>query len=505
MSGLHPPADLAGSLPQAKGMIMTAVRCPGDAACCSPGTARDTAQMLLAKIKRTIARYRMLAPGDGVVVAVSGGPDSVCLLSVLQELAQELSLSLHIAHLDHGFRGAQSAGEARFVEELARTLDLPATIEKADVPRYCAEHGLSAQAGAREVRYRFLERVARDTGCCRIALGHTASDQAETVLMRLIRGAGLAGLSGIRPMRESIIRPLIDATRDEVIGRLREKGLAYATDPSNLTPAYTRNRVRAEILPVLERFNPSIVDTLAAAADLFREEDEAQEAAIGAVLSAVVQTQGSVVRIDRDAFLGLPAAHQKRVLRRSVEGSGRNGPDLSAVQTEEALAFMRTAGSGRCLDLPCGLSLEREYGSFVLQPRKTAFAVDLPLAVPGVAAVPEFSLEVETTVTGALPEDPGPGNYLWQAVFDYDKITLPLHLRNRRPGDVFQPAGMGGHRKKLQDFLVDSKVPRLLRDRVPVLATASDIVWVLGMRTDGRFLPGPATRRVVIVTARRIP
>ena len=167
--------------------------------------------MLLTTIKETIKKYHMLSPGDRVLVAVSGGPDSVCLLSLLQTLAKELELTLHLAHLDHMFRGKESADEALFVADLAKTLGIPATIEKFDVPAFCRERGLSSQEGAREVRYGFFQRIAASTGASRIATGHTADDQAETFLMRLVRGAGTSGLSAIPPMRENIIRPLIES------------------------------------------------------------------------------------------------------------------------------------------------------------------------------------------------------------------------------------------------------------------------------------------------------
>jgi len=460
--------------------------------------------MLMQRVQRTIERYGMLAPGDGVVVAVSGGPDSVCLLSVLAELAKDLDLRLHAAHLDHGFRGAESAAEARFVQDLARSMGIPATIEQVDVPRYCAERGLSAPAGAREVRYRFLEQAADSVSADRIALGHTANDQAETVILRLIRGAGLAGLSGIRPKRGRIIRPLIDTTRSEVLTRLREQGLDYVTDPSNRKPVYARNRVRQEIIPLLERFNPRIVTALAGQARLFRDEDQALESALAGLLPQAVREAGDELRIDRAAFLLMPTGLQKRLLRRAAESAGPAGASLSAVQTDEALEFMRSTRSGRRLDLTCGLVLEREYGWFVLQPGKTAPAVDLPVDLPGTTEVPPLGLAVETAVAAPSAGMPREGNYLWQAIFDYDKITLPLHLRNRRPGDAFLPAGMGGRSKKLQDYFVDSKVPRMQRDLVPLLASGQDIVWVVGMRTDGRFLAGPGTRKALVVTIRKL-
>jgi tRNA(Ile)-lysidine synthase len=460
--------------------------------------------MLKQKVQRTIDQYGMLVSGSGVVVAVSGGPDSVCLLSVLAGLAGDRGLRLHIAHLDHCFRGAESAAEARFVENLSRSLGIAATIGQIDVPRYCAERGLAAPAGAREVRYQFLDQIADSVKADRIALGHTANDQAETVMLRLIRGAGLAGLSGIRPARGRIIRPLIDVTRAEVLAYLREQGLDFVTDPSNEKPVCARNRLRREVLPVLERFNPRIVSTLAGQAQLFRDEDQALEAGLADLFPRTVREAGNGLQIDRTAFFTMPDALQKRLLRKAAEGAGLAGTALSAVQTDEAVAFMRTTRSGRRLDLPGGLVLEREYGWFVLQRRNTVSPVDLPLALSGTTEVPALGVAVEMTVAGPSAGTPQEGNYLWQAVFDYDNITLPLRVRNRRPGDAFQPAGMGGRSKKLQDYFVDCKVPRMQRDLVPILASGKDIVWVVGHRIDGRFLAGPGTKKALVVTIRKL-
>jgi len=460
--------------------------------------------MLIAKVKETINTYRMLDRGDKVVVAVSGGPDSVCLLSVLHALANNLELTLHVAHLDHRFRGAESAADARFVAGLAKDLGIAATSESRDVPAYCAERGLSAQSGAREVRYAFLRQCAKATGARRIAVGHTANDQAETLLMRLVRGAGISGLSAIPPVRENIIRPLIGATRNEVLAYLREQGIDFRTDPSNEKPLYTRNRVRHEMLPVLERFNPRIIETLAAEAVLLRDENEAVEAMLPATLQKVLHAEGEAVRIRREEFGRLLPALRRRVLRRAIElAAGDDAVDLSWIRTGEALGFMEEAQSGRSMEVPGGLLLEREYDDLVIraQEQETVFCV--PLAVPGETVVPVSRLAIETLVLDALP-DPGAdgGNYLWQAVIDYDKMSLPLYLRNRRPGDRFCPAGMGGRSKKLQDYFVDEKVPKMRRNAAPLLATDQDVVWIIGMRTDGRFLPGPGTRKFLVVQVR---
>lgn len=475
--------------------------------------------ILLSKIKETINKHGMLSPGDRVVVAVSGGPDSVCLLRALLAFMPEYELTLHVAHLDHRFRGEESAAEAQFVRGLAARWSLPATIESSDVPAYSRARGLSAQVGGREVRYRFLQHVADAAGANRIALGHTANDQAETLLMRLIRGAGVTGLSAIPPVRENIIRPLIDITREKVLTYLKENGQDFVTDPSNLKPLYTRNRVRQEVLPVLERFNPRIVEALATAAEVLRDEDIAMEASLAAVMDHTVRQDGEAVRIVRAEFNGLLPALRRRVLRNALAlSNGEETPGLSSVRTEEAIAFMAEAQTGRMMELPGGLSLAREYDSFFIRQRERVEELSIPLAVPGRTDVPGTGLQVEAQVREALDLDGGlpshqrtgdddegsfDENYLWQAQFDYDKITLPLYLRSRRVGDWFCPAGMEGKSKKLQDYFVDEKVPRFRRAAVPLLATEQDLVWVVGMRTDGRYLPGPETKKLLVVRVRR--
>jgi tRNA(Ile)-lysidine synthase len=459
--------------------------------------------MLIAQIKRTIARFGMLSPGDRVVVAVSGGPDSVCLLGVLRDLAPEFRLTLHVAHLDHMIRGEESASEARFVERLAKDLGVPATIERIDVRRYCAERGLSTQAGAREVRYAFLERTARGIAADRISLGHTANDQAETLLMRLIRGSGITGLAGIPPKRDMIVRPLIETTREQVLAYLKANALDFVTDPSNRSPLYTRNRVRSEIIPVLERFNPRIIGTLASTAARIRDEEAATDSHLRRMLPAILRREEDTVWFDREAFLALPAADRRRTVRAAVTSLCGSESELSGIRTEEALEFLATAQTGRSLDLSCGLVLTREYDAFRLSPRTGRQEFCVPLPVPGSARITALGIEAETAVRDRKQTAPETGNYLWQGIFDYDKICLPLYLRSRRQGDSFQPAGMKGKHKKLQDLFVDEKVPRSLRDRVPLLATEQDILWVVGIRTDGRMLPGSGTQRLLTVTITR--
>jgi tRNA(Ile)-lysidine synthase len=458
--------------------------------------------MLFTTIRGTIKKYRMFLPGEKVLVAVSGGPDSVCLLNILQALQKDLDLTLHIAHLDHMFRGQESAAEALFVGELADTFGIPATIEKVDVPAYCHERRLSPQEGARAIRYDFLQHVARTINAARIATGHTADDQAETFLMRLLRGAGTSGLSAIPPVRENIVRPLIEITRDQVMEYLNWAGLSFVTDPSNTKPVYTRNRIRHEIIPVLKTFNPRIIETLATEATLLRDEDEAIDYYCATLADSILDRDEKDLFIRRTVFNLLPIAFRRRVLKKALDLSGMESSGMSLVQIDEVLAFMVSAQTGRIMNLPHGLSLLREYDRFVLNARSRTDNESYPINMPGVTVIPALLVKVETVITECPPMQSEDKNNDWQALFDYDKMGPFLTFRKRHPGDWFCPAGMGGKRKKLQDYFVDEKVPRRMRDTVPLLCSGVDILWVVGLRTDERFLPGPNTTKGLMVRIR---
>jgi tRNA(Ile)-lysidine synthase len=456
----------------------------------------------LGKVRRTIKKYSLLSPEDRVLVAVSGGPDSVCLLSALHALAGALDLTLHVAHLDHMFRGEESANEARFVARLAEKLGIPSTIEKLDVPAFCRARGVSPQAGARETRYAFLSEVARATGASRIATGHTATDQAETFLMRILRGAGVSGLAAIPPKRDDVIRPLLEVTREEVLDYLRSNDLPFMSDSSNAKPLYTRNRIRMDVLPVLKRFNPRIIKALASAASLLRDEDEAMETHSAALASEILSREKDAVVLRKTEFNALQPALRRRLFRKTAALAGADPSGLSSVQIDEALAFMTEARTGRTMLLPRGLTIEREYGAFVINRAAPAEAFCHGVTVPGLTAVPELGLEVEFTLPAGAKNN-GKTNYLWQAAFDYDKLMPHLTFRNRRPGDWFCPSGMEGRHKKLQDFLVDEKIPRRRRDRVPLLLAGENILWVVGLRTDERFLAREGTKNILVVTVRK--
>jgi tRNA(Ile)-lysidine synthase len=329
----------------------------------------------------------------------------------------------------------------------------------------------------------------------------------------------MSGLSAIPAKRDDIIRPLIEVTREEILEYLREHGLDYVTDPSNAKPLYTRNRIRIEILPVLKQFNPRIVETLASEASLLRAEEEAAEACLSRIAVGVIAREEGRVVLQREEFNQLPLALRRRLLLRAAEWMGMEPSRLSWVQVDEAVAFLSAALTGRSMNL-YDLVMEREYEKLVIRPKAKPAAYSYDIAVPGITAVPDLDLALETLIldgdaaqdysgpvrmlSGGETDVAGGENYFWQALFDYDKIKPLLKLRNRMPGDWFCPFGMGGKSKKLQDFFVDIRIPRHRRETVPLLTAGDDILWVVGLRTDERFRVGAVTKRTLLVRFRTL-
>lgn len=420
----------------------------------------------------------------------------MAMLHVLAGLAGELGIRLTVGHYDHGFR-PESGKEAEFVSGLAARLGLACVVEVSDLKQKLKESPENKQAAARRARYDFLYRVADDFGAHRIAVGHTADDQAETWLMREVRGSGMAGLASIPPVRGRVVRPLIGSTREEVEAYLAEHNIRYVTDPSNLEPVYLRNRLRLEVMPILKEINPRVVEAVAQAADILREEDRFLDVYTEDLLRGVMdECPGGVCRIELAAFTGLPLAVKRRAVRLAVGRVKGNLLGLTFGHVALAVESITSGGTGRGVDLPGGVRVERSYGYLlVYMPGavREGFSVSLP--VPGRVTVAEAGIEVEARLLSEGEDAPEDAR---SAVLDMDKLAGGLAVRSRMPGDVFYPVGMDG-RKKLKEFFIDMKLPRLERERTPILVCGGDVVWVVGMRLDRRFAAGEDAKRRVAV------
>lgn len=458
--------------------------------------------IMLEQVRTTIEKYSMLAPGDRILTGVSGGPDSVALLHVLKSLSRELGFEITVAHLNHSLRGQDSLDDASFVRYLAEHLELPVIIESADVSKYVADHGLSMQEGAREVRYRFFENTARQSGCNKLATGHNANDQAETVLSNFLRGSGPAGLGGIPPVRDGwVIRPLIETTRFEIENYCKENGLEPRTDKSNLKNIYTRNRIRLELIPSLEKeYNNNLVETLVRTSEIFREEEYYLHSQTEKYWRKIVKKQTQkAITFETEAFLDLPEAIQKRVIRKGWEGITGSVHNLSYIHLANVINLVSNARTGSSINLPLGVMLTKSYEEFVLSK-----CVSHPiianymhrLQIPGSTLVPETGdiIEASTETRNANETSSYSPD---EVVIDAGLVALPLFVRNRREGDRFRPAGFDGS-KKLKKFLIDSKIPRTVREVLPIVVSEEgQIVWVAGLRLDGRWLTTPNTKQII--------
>ncbi|MEK6583299.1 MAG: tRNA lysidine(34) synthetase TilS, partial [Nitrospirota bacterium] len=320
-----------------------------------------TKDTLIKKVQATINFYKMLKNGDTVLIGVSSGPDSVCLLHVLKELQDEYNLSLHIAHLNHGFRGAEADEDAMFVQGMGDSLGIPVIAEYSDIPAYARTERKSKQEAAREVRYRFFSSVADKTGADRIALGHTADDQAETFLMRLLRGSGSHGLSGIPPVRERIIRPLIGVFRDEIDEYLSMHDIRYRIDSSNLTAVYLRNKIRLELIPYLAKeYNPNIMETIIRNLNILRDEDIFLGNYVNRIYKDVVINESEVmIQFDAGKLRSCEEPVKRRVIRCAVESvKGEGNVALSFQHVEDALSLLQHDKEGE-IHLPSGIVAER--------------------------------------------------------------------------------------------------------------------------------------------------
>ncbi len=458
-------------------------------------------------------RVRCLSPGERIVVAVSGGPDSTALLHVLHRLSPARSLILHVAHVHHGLRGKEADEDAAFVEKTASELDLPHETLHVDVRTRARRDRSSLAVAARAARYEALEAVRAKCGASFVATAHTMDDQAETVLMRLIRGTGPAGLAGIPPRRGTIVRPILSVRRASLAAYLDAREISFRIDSSNADLRQARNRIRRELLPLLCSYNPRIVPALARLADMAREGETAFVEVLSLFDPAGAET---AVRLLRERP---PEAVLRRLVSRQIARETRRFVSPGAGEVGRLTSILARGKPGDRTPLTGGDWGIRGYGGLLIRrPPSVRPLAETALAVPGETAVPALGIRIKAEIApqsseiladhpSPVPEtekgEPERGERARLAVLDADRIEGSLVVRTRRPGDRISPVGMKGT-KKLQDLLVDAKVPRDERDRIPIVADARGIVWVVGLRLDRRAAAAPKTSRPLALTVRRM-
>ena len=448
---------------------------------------------ILHRVEAYIQRERLLTPGDGVVVALSGGPDSVTLFDLLHRLKAKWDLTLYIAHLNHQLR-PNAESDAAFVKQIAR--NDPVYIGKEDVVQRAKENKQSLEEAARDARRAFLDTVKQKTGANKIALGHTKSDQAETVLFRLVRGSGLTGLGGMRPISEACwIRPLLSLSRSEIEFYVRTRNLQVLRDETNSDPKFLRNRIRTDLIPHLQKaYNPQIEDLLSRLATLLQNDDaHLENIAEQALSEALLYRDNRKFILDVKRFFGYHISLRRRLIRKVLFALQASA---EAARFQAVERILETASTpGRSVQITPEISAYRTHDTLIItQPARVyCFLVEpgVPLDING-----KFSIDILNRVNRERLENTAEHTVF----FDLDQLpNRALYLRSPRPGDWFYPFGMQG-KKKVSRLLGDSKIPRPLRGEIPLLVSGATILWVAGLRRSQIAPITPATRRVLKAT-----
>jgi tRNA(Ile)-lysidine synthase len=480
-----------------------------------------------------IRQHRLVLASEKLVVAVSGGADSVCLLHILVGLKEELKIKLHLAHLNHQLRDAESEADADYVSDLARKLGIPATIERRDVKAYQKKIRLSLEEAAREVRYRFLAEVAGATGAKAVAVGHTRDDHIETILMHLIRGAGTRGMRGLQPYTEwpskagdlIVIRPLLEVSHEDTEDYCRQHRLAPRLDASNLSLSPLRNRIRQQLLPLLQSYNPGIAEALLRTGRIAGDDIDFLDKETARLWDKIARQEGEAIILDRKGVDRLPPTLQRYLLRASAEKLLGSAKDIEMRHIEEMMALLGKP-AGKRLSLPGGLSFATGYDKYQLTTGMTDLSPfpklegETKINVPGQTLLSGWRIEAAiikpSTIKGKLEEALAPSEIItplpltkgkgiqemgltkndFTAHFDLSKTGERLTVRARKRGDRFQPLGLPLP-KKLGEFMIDSKIPQTWRGKIPIVCSPSQIVWVIGWRIDDRVKVSQKTKQVL--------
>lgn len=476
------------------------------------------ANKILRKVKHTIKEYDLIQQGEKIIVAVSGGADSVCLLHILNSFKKDFNLSIHVAHLNHLLRGKESDRDEDFVRKSAESLSLPCTIEKSDIKALKKKLKTSTQAAARIARIDFLSRLKNKINASKIALGHTLDDRVETVFINLIKGSGTSGIAGMDFFNKnlSIIRPLMNITRNEVETYLDLKKIKFVTDSSNFKNIYLRNKIRIELIPLLENsFNPEIKKRIADTAQILSVEDKHLESLAKESLKFILTKTShkplpandsngqDLKKIVLNIILlkDLPVPIIYRIIRNVFWRLSSKNKKLTFSHVEKIYSSIKQSQTGKTISLPENIKVQKNYNELIFfKPSKINnfhFFKEIKLQVPGQTKLPYQNKILNSFIIPKnsikfIVKDKNLG------LFDFQKIKLPLTIRSKRDGDSFTPLGMN-KQKKLKNFFIDIKVPQLRRKEIPLLVSGEEIIWIAGERISDKFKVTTSTKDVLLI------
>jgi len=452
--------------------------------------------MLLDKVKETIRRYNLFSREEKILIAFSGGIDSTALLHLLRELQEEWPITLALGHFNHKLR-QKADSEELFVRNAAEKLELPLYVSSEDVRSYAGKHKFNIEEAGRNLRYDFLKNTAKNFGFSKIATGHTMNDQAETFFMRLFRGSGLSGLSGIYPVVDNlIVRPLLSITREEIIAFLASIKAEFQVDESNLDNSFLRNRIRSELLPFIQKeFDPHLISRVGKVSSLFQEEELVLKELVKKEIKKAVQRKEDLSFLDLNILSTLPVGLARRIVREFIaEIKG----DLRKISFEDIESVLDMA-EGKEYPLAKNCLLRREQDRiFCRRAELETSSYELFWTGKNPLVIKDLSISFSGMELPEVPED-------WVftnsngACLDLENLQFPLTVRSRREGDRYQPIGSPG-RKKLKEIMRAKRIPLQERNKRPVFLSAGEIVWIYGLPIAEKFKTGPETKDIFCIS-----
>jgi len=442
----------------------------------------------VAKVMDFIKDNSMFHKGDKVIVAVSGGPDSTCLLYILNELKEELGITLFGAHLNHCLRGLEADKDEEYAKKTCESLNIDFYSKKVDIHRVSREKNISCEMAGREVRYEFFEELMNKLDASKIALAHNANDQAETILMRIMRGTGIEGMVGIKPVRDKIyVRPILHLSRCEIEKYCEENNIYPRIDKSNLETIFARNKVRLDLIPYIEEnFNSDIINTINRLSDILKKDNDYLENISENEYKKYCVIDKQMVIINKSAFLQHEAIIS-RIIRRALLAVNHNLYNFEKIHITNILELQKH-DTGKTTMLPQDIIAENCYGNIHIHIHKKVSEVnneEYSLKVNEKKFIQPLNKEIKIDIISHLKFTEVKGNdYI--VYFDYDKVLEPIVFRYRKVGDKFNPLGMKGN-KKLKDLFIDLKVHKDKRNEIPLICFGSDIAWVVGYRISEKF------------------
>jgi len=455
--------------------------------------------MMLETVKTYINKHQMIEKNDKILLAVSGGPDSMALLHIMAALQRDWQFKIGVAHLNHQLR-PEAESEQQYLQSYCSAQDIVFYTRTVDVGDYARREKKSLEEAGRDQRYQFFKELCSQFGWQKVATAHHKDDRAETVLMHLLRGTGIKGLRSIMPVSGSIIRPLLAISKAEILAYLNLNTVKYFIDDSNYDLSYLRNRVRHELLPLLKKYNPQIISGLNQLADIAEAENFALETETESLWTQlIISEQADKIILNNNKLQQLMFAYQRRVVQKALTKlKSESGWSMYAV--DYVLDLASKAGSAKWINLPQGILVSKQYDELVFSIKQLeVMSYYYEISLPGLVCIEETGEIFSFTIVSRENFQAKDG----ETYLDYDKLELPLFLRSRRDGDRFAPVNMEGS-KKLKDYFIDIKLPAAERNKVPVLASRHQIYALLGYRLSRNVIVNASTSNILVIKREKL-